>query len=339
MNAYLIAYALGCFVFPPLHVHGKTFFWAEIFLVPLVLVGAKDFLTGGFRNYPRVLYFVTAACVAAFISGYWRGHQGLDVSIYQQLPINEVTLKTDGFSLSRDGIAFARWLIIFLTPWLARIFFGNNLDARSLPLRFFRLIEGAVALSALLAVADHEHLISLAASGYHDISEYWVGRSFGTGPSPLEGGLTYGMVLVLAVVELWELLIIPAPRDSKAHLRKIGVQSGLMLLCAYALLLTRTATADVAVILAILFSIGAKMKNYKERLILLVLLILGCVGIWEVTPPNFLSAKVSDLAVRSTTWARFASLLPQRPWLLLTGFGFSAASRRRDNSIIPLFSH
>lgn len=312
---FLAAYGAASILVPPIKIHGKDIFLAEVFLVPLFVYVLLKFLKKPeWKVEPNLLLLVFAVLIS-FLSGLYREQTANDITVYNWGNFD------DGFSLGKDGIKALHWLGMFATPLFVWRAFRLVEDRDKLLTVFLDWVIFFSAISGFLAIVDHYGLIKL--SNIYASAKYsnWEGRAFGTFVSPLEASLVYASTFCSAAQRSF------AEREFR-WLRILYLP-----ILGYALILTQSATALIGVVLGIGFIFYQRLPRTlrKHVLIFIALLIL----LFAVTlPPGWLSVKIGNFSVRLLMWTKWVTHIPSHPWFAITGMGFT--SLVVDNSFILL---
>jgi hypothetical protein len=311
---WLAAYAFLLCLFPAIEFHGRSFFAAEWGLIPLILFYTFQ---KNKSKPPSYLILVWGTLLVAFVAGIWRGELSNQMTIY-------IPTESDVFKLSKDGVRLGRWLVLFSTPWLIKeSFLAKPVDDY---LDFFRkILRWAAFASAALGILEQVNILTLVNMGYHQVSPFWVGRLYGTFPSPLESSLFYSFVFFDIVVE--KFLFMKTAKDSSALL----IAPTLFI----ATLLSRGGSALVS--LALAFAILSIFNTKKARSPVAKLLVMGSlfvtlIGLYFLSP--VVQGKAYSFLVRFDTWKNWFKILPSHPFIIVTGIGFS--NLVVDNSYITL---
>lgn len=310
-SVWLATYVLAIIVLPPLTLNGKSIFWAELLLIPVII----EFLgSGGWRRFPVSLGWVLGALFVAFFTGLFRGQIGHEISPYWSKPGWETY--NDAFSLGRDLTRVIRWALLFSTPVLIGYFFRNS-DRTKISEFFLRVFTIAAGLSAVVAIL--EFLGLFPSQIYHSVTVDWKQRSYGTFQSPLEASLIYGAGLVLTIQRLkrpYELIVVA------------------LFLCA--LMTTYGATAMMASLACLPWMIFSRHKTSGKHVALIasIIIFLTLVTFKTILPMNFVLWKFVNFSARFEFWKKALITFMDHPHFFLTGMGFT--SLVMDNSFFLL---
>jgi len=323
---WVVSYAIGLVLIPPIHFHGRLLFSAEWLLIPLFVALAGVVLRGEILSPTRELLFVWCAAFLAFIAGSFRGDLARQISIYD---LKEFRF----FSFKDDGIVFVRSIIIFSTPWFLRNILRN--DREKYLKIFMTAFKISILISAILAILDYQSigLLNLRNWGYTSATyDFWAYRAQGTFFTPIEASFVYGLAAVY-------LLTGPEPlRSQDGTGRPLWGKSyfNLVVLCfaLVAMILTHGGTAMGALLICIFLYFVRGRVNKKNISIGIVasLVVISFAGL--VLPHDFFTRKVMDFNYRIATYRNWIKILPSHPLVLLIGLGFSRICS--DNNVILL---
>lgn len=342
IKAWTWIYGAGLVLIPPIHLFGKSIFFAEYGLLPFLSLIAIRFYQARTLPYPpRILWLVWISLFSAFLAGIQERENFVQkLSIYNSIG----PLWDDHFQLLRDGTRFFRWSLLFSTPWLIlqmKTFLSPN--ARLSQTLLHSIYVGTI-ISATLSILNYLGYLSL--SGFYAInadsvdSSEWLGRSYGTFVSPLEAGLFYGAICICTLTlknafNPWNWLIFA--------------------LSFSGMLLTKSTTAlSLALIIGVIYTFGKPsitIHHLRRSMLWIPLLtVIAITMILSFTKNRYLlnifdfaysdSASqhvlpFKSLIVRLRTWLYWIYALPQNPNLFFSGLGYT--SLVCDNSIITLF--
>lgn len=314
---WIISYAIGLVLVPPILFHGRLIFSAEWVLIPVIFGLIGVLYQGQILKPPRELLFVWAACTLAFIAGVFRGDLAVKISIYDMKEFKF-------FSLRDDGIVFIRTMILFSTPWIVKNIFQENRD-KYLKL-FMTALKICILISAILAILDKRvlGLIDLKSWGYISSEyEFWAARARGTFNTPIDASFMYGILASY-------LLTGPEP------LIKNPFNLVVLIFSLMAMLLTHGGTAIVALVISVLAYL-AMGRSFKKRDLYLALGAIAIAGFLAalILPHDFWGHKFGDFIYRIKTYRNYLSVAPSSPWIFLVGIGFSRLCS--DNNLILLF--
>jgi hypothetical protein len=302
---------------PPVHWHGKTFFWAEISLIPFAIEFLKFH---GPLNWakatPTALKYTIGACLIALFAGLFRGEDAQRMSIYPMAV-------SDAFS-KQDLVVFLRWIILFATPFIVGQSFSTaqRRVRENLAETFVKTLGVCVFIAACAAVAEKFGTNLFVNLGYHDQPpEQWLGRSYGPFVTPLEAGLVFAAAIMFCVSSSLKRRVLSWP------IAILGLTSAL------ALIFTHTGTAVIALALT-LFFIGVTHASKKVAWFVVTGVFACSIMLVSVAPHEFLRLKFHDLIIRADTWKHWLAFLPSKPWYAIIGIGWSRLIS--DNSYLLL---
>jgi len=314
---WIISYAIGLTLIPPIQYHDRLIFSAEWLLIPLILGVIWVFLKRQILRPPKALLYVWGACILTFIAGAFRGDLAVRISIYD-LKLFKY------FALKDDGIVFLRTIILFSTPWLLRNLIQKN-RAQYLNL-FMTAFKVCILLSAILAILDKRALglVDLSNWGYFSSDyEFWSARARGTFNTPIDASFMYGVSAVY-------LLTGPEPLVKNTF---NFIVLGFSLI---AMLLTHGGTAIGGLLISVLaFLVFERSFKRRDLYFAFGLIILACLLSTLILPDHFLTHKMGDFVYRLKTYTNYLSVAPTSPWIFLAGIGFSRLCA--DNNFILLF--
>jgi hypothetical protein len=317
---WVVFYAIGLVLIPPIHHNGKEIFSSEWMLIPLLFIVGLNLVKGKLRGPPGPLLVLWGISVLVFLAGFFRGDAAVKISIYD-------LAEHKYFGLFDDAKTFLRMVILFSTPWIIRNSLKEN--EKSLPLflpLFLRALKICMLISAGLAILDYKgiHLINLENLGYYvDAQDFWTFRAHGTFITPIEASFMYGAIVVY---------LLTSGVSLKEPLNLVT-----LFLNSVVVVLTHGGTAFVAIVICFLVHLFWKKSDLSKRgFILGFCFLAACGGLaFLVLPKVFFLQKIGDLIYRQRTYTNYLSLLAQKPRLILTGIGFSRVCS--DNNIILLF--
>jgi hypothetical protein len=313
---WIISYAIGLILIPPIHYHNRLIFSAEWLLIPLFLGMIEVFLKGQSLRPPKALLFVWAACTLAFVAGIFRGDLAVKISIYD---LKEFKL----FSVRDDGIVFIRTMILFSTPWFVKNIFQKNRDQYLST--FMTAFKISILLSAVLAILDQRvlGLIDLKSWGYISSEyEFWAARARGTFNTPIDASFMYGISAAY---------LLTGPEALMKNAFNIMV----LIFVLIAAVLTHGGTSLLALLISVLAFL-ALGRSFKKRDLYIALGSIVIAGLLAalILPHHFLNQKLTDFVYRLKTYRNYLSVAPSNPWIFLVGIGFSRLCS--DNNLILL---